>query len=159
MDLAEVVAAAVEQVQSSAVLKRHIIEQELGRASLLVLGDRMRLVQVLYKLLNNAICYASSSGLLHIALEKQGPMAQLRVSDNGKDISAELMPRLFEICVQAELSSDRTGGSLGLGLGLALVKNLVEVHKGTVTVYSAGEGQGNAFTVHLLLYVEQPVLA
>jgi signal transduction histidine kinase len=80
-------------------------------------------------------------------------MALLRVSDNGRGIRAELMPRLFDLYVQAELSSDRMGG--GLGLGLALVKNLVEAHKGTVTVYSAGDGQGSAFTVQLPLYVEQ----
>jgi signal transduction histidine kinase len=140
VELAEVEAASVEQV---------------GHASLLVLGDRTRLVQVLSNLLSNAIRYTSNGGLIHITLEKCGPMAQLRVSDNGRGIRAELMPRLFDLYVQAELSSDRTGG--GLGLGLALVKNLVEAHEGNVTVYSAGDGQGSAFTVQLPLYVERPM--
>jgi signal transduction histidine kinase len=153
VELAEIVAEAVEQVQSAADLKHHRIEQQLGRASLLVLGDRTRLVQVLSNLLSNAIRYTSNGGLIHVVLEKRGPMALLRVSDNGRGIRAELMPRLFDLYVQAELSSDRMGG--GLGLGLALVKNLVEAHKGTVTVYSAGDGQGSAFTVQLPLYVEQ----
>lgn len=151
MELAEVVAAAVEQVQSAAELKHHRIELQLGHDSLVVLGDRTRLIQVLSNLLGNAVRYTGSGGLIRIDLEKHGPMGLLRVSDNGRGISAELMPRLFDLYVQAELSSDRTGG--GLGLGLALVKNLVEAHKGTVTVYSAGEGQGSAFTVQLPLYV------
>jgi signal transduction histidine kinase len=151
--LSEIVAAAVEQVQSAAILKHHRIEQQLGRVSLLVLGDRTRLVQVLSNLLSNAIRYTDRGGLIRIVLEKRGPMALLRVSDNGRGIGAELMPRLFDLYVQAELSSDRTGG--GLGLGLALVKNLVEAHGGAVTVDSAGDGQGSAFTVQLPLYVER----
>jgi signal transduction histidine kinase len=151
VDLAEVVAAAVEQVQSAASLKRHRIEQQLGCASLSVLGDRTRLVQVLSNLLGNAIRYTDNGGLIDIVLEERGPMALLRVSDNGRGIGAKLMPNLFDLYVQAELSSDRTGG--GLGLGLALVKNLVEAHEGSVTVYSAGDGQGSAFTVQLPLYL------
>jgi signal transduction histidine kinase len=153
VELAEVIAAAVEQVQSAAGLKHQRIEQQIGSASLLVLGDRTRLVQVLSNLLSNAIRYTSNDGLIRIMLEKRGSMALLQVSDNGRGIKAELMHRLFDLYVQAELSSDRTGG--GLGLGLALVKNLVEAHEGNVTVYSAGDGQGSAFTVQLPLYVDQ----
>jgi signal transduction histidine kinase len=149
--LAEIVDAAVEQMQSAADLKQHRIELEPGETSLLVLGDRTRLVQVLSNLLSNAIRYTSNGGLIRIVLENRGPMAQLRVSDNGRGIGQELMPRLFDLYVQAELSSDRTGG--GLGLGLALVKNLVEAHQGSVTVHSAGEGQGSTFTVLLPLHV------
>jgi signal transduction histidine kinase len=79
------------------------------------------------------------------------------VSDNGRGISAELLPRLFDLYVQAEASSDRTGG--GLGLGLALVKNLVEAHDGTVAAQSAGVGQGSTFTVQLPLCVEERLCA
>jgi signal transduction histidine kinase len=153
VDLAEIVAAAVEQAQSAADQKNHCIEQQINRNGLLVLGDRTRLVQVLCNLLGNAIRYTANGGEIHISLEKRGPMAVLRVSDNGQGITAELMPRLFDLYVQAESSSDRTGG--GLGLGLALVKNLVEAHQGTVAVYSAGKNQGSAFTVQLPLYVER----
>jgi signal transduction histidine kinase len=142
-------AAAVEQVQSAADLKNHHIEQQLG-GGLVVLADRTRLIQVLGNLLGNAIRYTANGGLIRIMLEQRGPMALLRVSDNGRGISAELIPRLFDLYTQAELSSDRTGG--GLGLGLALVKNLVEAHGGNVTVYSAGDGQGSAFTVQLPLH-------
>jgi signal transduction histidine kinase len=153
VELAEVVAAAVEQVQPASDQKHHRMEQQLGGDGLSVLGDRTRLVQVLSNLLSNAIRYTSSGGLIRIVLERQGTMALLQVSDNGRGIGAELMPRLFDLYVQAELSSDRTGG--GLGLGLALVKNLVEAHGGAVTAHSGGEGQGSAFTVHLPLYVER----
>lgn len=152
VELAEIVRAAVEQVQAAADLKGHRLEQDLGDASLFVLGDRTRLIQVASNLLSNAVRYTENGGDIGITLEKRGPMAVLRVSDNGSGITAELMPHLFDLYVQAEVSSDRTGG--GLGLGLALVKNLVEAHKGTVLVSSAGHGCGSAFTVQLPLHVE-----
>jgi len=151
--LAEIVAAALEQVQSAAGLKQHRLEQQLGSDRLFVLGDRTRLIQVVSNLLGNAIRYTDSGGLIRIVLEQRGTKVLLRISDNGRGIRAELMPRLFDLYVQAELSSDRTGG--GLGLGLALVKNLVEAHEGNVTVYSAGEGHGSEFTVQLPLHLER----
>ena len=153
VELHEVVAAAVEQVQSAANLKYHRIEQKLGRASLLVLGDRTRLVQVVSNLLTNSIRYTNNGGVIVIRLETRGHMATVSVSDNGSGIGPELMPRLFDLYVQAERSSDRTGG--GLGLGLALVKNLVEAHEGSVSAASEGEGKGSTFTVSLPLYVER----
>jgi signal transduction histidine kinase len=153
LELAGIVAAAVEQVQAAADQKQHRIEQQLTDAPLLVLADRTRLVQVLSNLLGNAIRYTDNGGLIRVVLEKRGTMALLQVSDNGRGIGAALMPRLFDLYVQAELSSDRTGG--GLGLGLALVKNLVEAHGGAVTASSAGEGQGSTFTVQLPLYAER----
>lgn len=153
VELADVVAAAVEQVQSAATQKHHRIDLSPGAPGLLVLGDRTRLIQVVSNLLSNAIRYTDQGGLIRIALEQRGPMAVLRVSDNGRGISPALMPRLFDLYVQAEVSSDRTGG--GLGLGLALVKNLVEAHDGTVTVQSAGDGQGSVFTVLLPLHSER----
>jgi signal transduction histidine kinase len=151
--LAEVLVAAIEQVQSAAVLKHHRIEQELRRQGPVVLGDRTRLVQVVSNLLGNAIRYTDDGGLIRIALEERGSMAILRISDNGRGIGSEIMPRLFDLYVQAEISSERTNG--GLGLGLALVKNLVEAHKGAVTAESAGEGQGSTFTVQLPIYTER----
>lgn len=156
VELHEVVAAAVEQVQSAANLKHHTIEQKLGRARLLVLGDRTRLVQVVSNLLTNSIRYTDEGGAILVMLETRGAMAVVCVTDNGSGIGADLMPRLFDLYVQAERSSDRTGG--GLGLGLALVKNLVEAHEGTVTVDSAGEGHGSTFTVCLPLYVDRRIV-
>jgi signal transduction histidine kinase len=153
VELADVIAAALEQVQSAASQKRHRIEQATGVPSLLVLGDRTRLIQVVSNLLTNAIRYTDSGGIIHVFLEKRGTMAALRVTDNGMGIAPDLMPRLFDLYVQAERSTDRTGG--GLGLGLALVKNLVEAHDGTVTAHSPGNGQGSTFTVLLPLHTER----
>ncbi|HEU5434783.1 MAG TPA: sensor histidine kinase [Telluria sp.] len=153
VELHEVVSAAVEQVQSAANLKHHRIEQHLGRARLLVSGDRTRLVQIVSNLLTNSIRYTNDGGVIGIRFDTQGAMAVLQVSDNGSGIGADLMPRLFDLYVQAERSSDRTGG--GLGLGLALVKNLVEAHAGSVSAASDGEGQGSTFTVRLPLFVER----
>ncbi|MEW7847512.1 ATP-binding protein [Massilia aurea] len=153
VELADVVAAAVEQVHAAASQKHHCIEQDLCKTSLLVLGDRTRLIQVVSNLLSNAIRYTDSGGTIRIGLEKRGATAVLRVSDNGMGIAPELMPRLFDLYVQAERSTDRTGG--GLGLGLALVKNLVEAHDGTVTAHSAGDSQGSTFTVLLPLHTER----
>ena len=153
VELHDVVKAALEQVQSAARIKHHSISQALGRGSLLVMGDRTRLVQVLSNLLTNAIRYTDEGGVIAVRLDTHGAMATMCVTDNGSGIDAELMPRLFDLYVQAERSSDRTGG--GLGLGLALVKNLVEAHEGTVRAESAGAGQGSVFTVSLPLYVER----
>lgn len=152
VEMAEIVAASVEQVQFAADAKGHRITIQPCHESLLVLGDRTRLIQILCNILNNAIRYTDNGGDIDIAVRKCGPMALLRITDNGNGITPELIPRLFDLYVQAELSSDRTGG--GLGLGLALVKNLVEVHKGHVTVHSDGLGQGSAFTVLLPLSFE-----
>jgi signal transduction histidine kinase len=137
VEMTDIVSASVEQVQSAADQKQHSIKVQLCRDMLLVQGDRTRLVQVLSNLLSNAIRYTNNGGQIDITLEKFGAMVLLRVPDNGKGITAELIPHLFDLYVQADLSSDRTGG--GLGLGLALVKNLVEAHKGHVTVHSDGK--------------------
>jgi len=153
VELADVIAAALEQVQSAANQKRHRIDLASGASSLLVLGDRTRLIQVVSNLLTNAIRYTDDGGMLHISLEKRGRMAALRVTDNGMGIAPDLMPRLFDLYVQAERSADRTGG--GLGLGLALVKNLVEAHDGTVTAHSPGDGHGSTFTVLLPLHTDR----
>jgi len=153
VELADVIAAALEQVQSAANQKRHRIEQAAGMPSLPVLGDRTRLIQVVSNLLTNAIRYTNSGGIIHVALEKRGRMAALRITDNGMGIAPDLMPRLFDLYVQAERSADRTAG--GLGLGLALVKNLVEAHDGTVTAHSPGNGHGSTFTVLLPLHTER----
>ena len=153
VDLAEVVAAALEQVSPAAQLKGHTLAQALPPEVAMVLGDKVRLVQVLGNLLSNSIRYTQDQGDIAIALERQGNWAILTVSDNGAGIDLALIPRLFDLYVQAERSTSRTGG--GLGLGLALVKNLVEAHEGTVTASSEGAGRGSVFTVRLPLHQER----
>lgn len=153
VDLASVVTAAVEQVGGAAEAKRHRLEHVPPALPVVVLGDHTRLVQILGNLLSNAIRYTEPGGHVRVALAVQGAAALLSVTDNGRGIDAALMPRLFDLYVQAERSSDRTGG--GLGLGLALVKNLVEAHDGSVTVASAGAGLGSTFTLRLPLHLER----
>lgn len=151
LNLGHVINWAAEQVMASARQKNHSIDEFMPARSVLVQGDRIRLVQVVSNLLNNAIRYTPEGGKIAIHLDEQDGVATVRVADNGIGLHADFMPRLFDLYVQAERSSDRTGG--GLGLGLALVKNLVEAHGGTVTAQSEGAGRGSTFTVRL------PVLA
>jgi signal transduction histidine kinase len=151
VNLGHVISWAVEQVTSSADKKRHALEQRLPALPVLVMGDRIRLVQVVSNLLGNAIRYTPEGGKIAVHLDERDGVATVTVTDNGIGLHADFMPRLFDLYVQAERTADRTGG--GLGLGLALVKNLVEAHGGTVTAYSDGAGHGSTFSVRL------PVLA
>lgn len=147
LDMGHVISWAVEQVISFARKKGHAIDEFRPPQPLLVMGDRIRLVQVVSNLLSNAIRYTPDGGKIAVHLEQQDSMVTVTVIDNGIGVRADFMPRLFDLYVQAERSSDRTGG--GLGLGLALVKNLVDAHGGTVTAASEGEGRGSTFTVRL----------
>jgi signal transduction histidine kinase len=149
LNVGHVIHWAVEQVSAFAHKKNHSIEQSVPAHPLLVEGDRVRLVQVVSNLLTNAIRYTPEGGKVIVRLDEQDGVAIVTVADNGIGLHADFMPRLFDLYVQAERSSDRTGG--GLGLGLALVKNLVEAHGGTVTAHSEGVGHGSTFTVRLPL--------
>ncbi len=110
-------------------------------------GDPTRLEQVITNLLDNAIKYTPAGGTVTLEVAGEGDQAVLRVRDDGIGIAPDLLPRLFEPFVQAESSLDRARG--GLGLGLAVVKRLVELHGGSVAATSAGVGQGSEFTVRL----------
>nr|WP_255428271.1 ATP-binding protein [Ramlibacter cellulosilyticus] len=113
-----------------------------------VLGDRPRLVQVVANLLNNAAKYTPPDGALSATMAVDGDV-EIRVADNGMGIERELLPHVFELFTQGARTPDRAQG--GLGLGLALVKSLVELHGGRVAAESAGPGTGAAFTVRLPL--------
>jgi PAS domain S-box-containing protein len=110
-------------------------------------GDAARLEQVLNNLVDNALKYTPGAGRVTITTERTGEMAVLRVRDTGQGIRTDLRARVFDLFVQEPQSLDRSRG--GLGLGLALVKRLVELHGGSVAVWSAGPGQGSEFTVRL----------
>ena len=110
-------------------------------------GDHKRLVQVLTNLLNNAAKYTPEGGSVVLQLEAGAETVAMTVSDNGIGMAPELAGRAFELFAQAERTSDRSQG--GLGLGLALVKSLVELHGGSVTAYSSGLGKGSEFAVIL----------
>lgn len=153
LDLRRIVADAVEQAESLVAAKGHHLELSLPAQPLWVRGDQTRLVQVLSNLLNNAAKYSPQHGRIDVALAQEGGAAVLTVSDKGSGIDAGLLPRVFELFSQGEQAPDRAQG--GLGLGLALVRSLVELHGGTVAAHSDGAGQGSRFTVRLPL-VEAP---
>jgi len=110
-------------------------------------GDAARLEQVLNNLVDNALKYTPGGGRVTIGTERTGETAMVRVRDTGQGIRTELLAHVFDLFVQEQQSLDRSRG--GLGLGLALVKRLVELHGGSVAVWSAGPGQGSEFTVRL----------
>jgi CheY-like chemotaxis protein/anti-sigma regulatory factor (Ser/Thr protein kinase) len=110
-------------------------------------GDPVRLEQVVNNLLTNAIKYTPAGGNIRVDVEPDDGHAVLRVRDNGMGIAAELMPRVFDLFTQAERSLDRAQG--GLGIGLTLVRALVEMHDGQVSVVSDGAGKGSEFVITL----------
>ena len=148
-DMKAVLASAVEQVRPLMESHRHHLTLDLPPAPATVRGDGKRLVQVVSNLLNNAAKFTPPGGHIQAALSVDGDHVRIRVKDDGMGISTELQARVFELFSQAERSSDRSLG--GLGLGLALVRSLVEQHGGTVTVASEGPGTGSCFTVCLPL--------
>jgi PAS domain S-box-containing protein len=110
-------------------------------------ADPTRLEQILWNLLNNAAKYTDPGGRIELIVERDGETVALRVRDNGIGIAPEMLPRVFDMFVQAERRLDRSQG--GLGIGLSLVRNLVEMHGGSVTASSAGLGQGSEFVIRL----------
>ncbi|AWL03886.1 ATP-binding protein [Massilia oculi] len=147
LDVRQVVGEAVEQLTPIMQVKRHHLQFHLAPGTTLVSGDRKRLVQVVANLLNNAAKYTPSGGEIKVEAEARGTQVVVSVTDNGIGMQPDLVARVFDLFSQAEVTSDRTSG--GLGLGLALVKNLVELHGGTVTAESQGLGYGSKFTVCL----------
>lgn len=154
IDLGDVVTASVEQVSAAVGAKGHALEVSPPEGPCMVHGDRTRLIQVVSNLLGNAVRYTPAAGRIALTLQIQGAAAVLAVSDNGIGILPETIPSLFDLYVQAESAAHSKSG--GLGLGLALVKSLVEIHGGTVAATSAGLGYGSTFQV-ILPMVSLPV--
>jgi signal transduction histidine kinase len=151
VDISTVITAAVEQLSHAISIKGHAVEVDLPARPCMILGDRTRLVQVLSNLLGNAVRYTPNGGDIVIKAQIENDEVVVEISDNGIGIAESLMPHLFDLYTQAELSTD--GKNSGLGLGLALVKSLVELHHGRVTAYSAGIGQGSSFELRFKLMV------
>ena len=147
VDMRDVAKLAVEQHAAAAAAKKHTVRVELPDAPCMVSGEAVRLVQVVGNLLANAIRYTPDGGLINVTLGSADGVARLAIDDNGIGIKAELIPRLFDLYVQAEQTSARGVG--GLGLGLALVKSLLEAHGGSVSAMSDGMGQGSTFLIHI----------
>lgn len=154
LDLVDVVNAAVDAVRPSAEAKQLRIEKVLDSPSAMLLGDPSRLQQVVWNLLTNAVKFTPAAGRIQVILQRTGSHISLSVSDNGKGIKPEFLPHVFERFRQADASTTRQHG--GLGLGLALVRQLAELHGGSVTVASPGEGLGATFTVRLPMPIARP---
>jgi len=144
-----IISLAVEQVLPLINSKSHKLSVEPISEQVYVKGDLKRLVQILSNLLNNAAKYTLEGGSINLKTEFNNNRVSFTVTDNGFGIAPDMLDSIFDMFTQATRSSDRSQG--GLGIGLALVKNLVELHDGSVTAQSAGLGYGSTFTVTLPL--------
>jgi PAS domain S-box-containing protein len=149
LDLRRVVLDASEQTRPLIDTRRHVLDVQLPDEAVTVDGDHTRLVQVVANLLGNAAKYTSEGGRIEMELEAADGQAFLAVRDNGSGIGPDLLPVVFDLFTQGSRTLDRAQG--GLGLGLALVRKLVELHGGHVDATSAGPGCGSTFTVTLPL--------
>jgi PAS domain S-box-containing protein len=150
--LAAVIASAVEASRPMIEKGKHELTVRTPTEPIHLHADPDRLCQVLQNLLNNAAKYTEEGGHIYLTVEADGDNVLIRVKDTGIGIPAEVMPRIFDLFAQVDRSLDRAQG--GLGIGLSLVKTLVEMHHGTVTVRSDGPGRGSEFVVSLPVAVE-----
>nr|WP_314541471.1 HAMP domain-containing sensor histidine kinase [uncultured Massilia sp.] len=147
VDLVDVVNDAVEQVKPQMARRHHRLDVALPDQHPSVLGDHKRLVQVVANLLGNAAKYTPEGGHVRLALRADDNRIEVEVRDDGIGIDSALLPHVFESFTQGTRTAGRAEG--GLGLGLALVKRLAELHGGDVTAHSAGSGQGSVFVLTL----------
>jgi signal transduction histidine kinase len=146
-----IVARAIETIQPLIAEQRHELTVDVPEESLEVEGDLTRLTQVLGNLLNNAAKYTDPGGSIAVTVRRVGTDVDIRVRDNGIGIPPELLPRLFQLFTQVDGAAHRAQG--GLGIGLALVRQLIQMHGGSVTAYSQGPGHGSEFLIRLPLRV------
>jgi signal transduction histidine kinase len=147
VDLTAIVTSAVEQARPLMKFKNQSLAVRYEGVHPSVTGDRNRLVQVIVNLLNNATKYTPDGGNIALTVDTHDSRVIIDVQDNGIGISKELQPQVFDLFTQATRTPDRSQG--GLGIGLALVKTIVKLHGGEITVYSEGLGTGSKFTVVL----------
>jgi PAS domain S-box-containing protein len=147
INLVKILGAAVDTVRPAAEAKALELLVSLDPAAADVSGDAARLQQVAWNLLSNAIKFTPKGGRIEVCLEREGPEALLRIRDNGEGIRKDFLPHVFERFRQGDSTSTRAHG--GLGLGLSIVRHLVELHGGQVSAESDGEGRGATFTVRL----------
>lgn len=147
LDLKQMVADAVEQVRPLLEVREHRLALHIPPEPALVLGDQKRMVQVFSNILTNAAKFTPRGGDIELGMSVDKGQVQVTVADNGIGMDARLLGRVFELFSQAERTSDRSQG--GLGIGLALVKSLVELHGGEVVAESEGMGKGSRLIVRL----------
>jgi PAS domain S-box-containing protein len=148
-NLVQAIEAALDTIRPTADNKKIQLETNLDLSVGLVSGDSDRLQQIIWNLLSNAVKFTPEGGRVEVRLERVGTRAQIKVIDTGKGINPDFLPYVFDRFRQADSTTTRVSG--GLGLGLAIVRNLVELHGGTIQAESKGEGQGARFIVQLPL--------
>jgi PAS domain S-box-containing protein len=153
LQVMQVVQAAVDAIRPSALTKGLRITLQVEDGDTLVSGDAARMQQVMWNLLTNAVKFTETDGSIRIASKRHGPTASIVVEDSGVGIAEEFLPNVFDRFRQADSGTTRRYG--GLGLGLSIVRTLVELHGGTITVASDGLNKGSKFTISLPVR-EQP---
>jgi signal transduction histidine kinase/ActR/RegA family two-component response regulator len=143
----QIVAQALDLVAPLLEERRHRLEVDIQPPALMLVGDERRLIQALTNLLTNAVKYTDPGGAIRVAVSGEGGQIAFAVRDTGRGIPADFLPRVFDLFVQGERTPDRTEG--GLGLGLPIVRSIVERHGGTVSAASAGVGSGSEFVIRL----------
>lgn len=147
VEIGELVQQAVETIQSLVQEKAHRLMVAKPAHALYVHGDKTRLVQAISNVIHNAAKYTDKSGEIYLEIFDSEEEVGIKVRDNGVGIPAEILPSLFDLFVQSERTLDRSEG--GLGIGLSVVKRLIEMHRGSVQASSKGIGQGATFTIRL----------
>jgi signal transduction histidine kinase len=153
LELADLMSRAVETVAPAIEARGHALTVELPERPLRLYGDPVRLVQALANVLGNAAKYTGAGGRITLSARRRNRDAEITVSDNGMGIAPEVLPRIFDLFTQMDERMERSPS--GLGIGLALVRRLVEMHGGTVAAASAGPGLGSEFTIRLPVSVER----
>ena len=143
----QIVAKALEFVTPMLEERRHRLQVDIEPPSLVIVGDERRLIQAVTNLLTNAVKYTDAGGSIRVAASSDGVEAEIRVSDTGKGFSPAFLPRAFDLFVQGDRTPDRSEG--GLGLGLPIVRSIVERHGGRVSAASMGIGKGSEFVISL----------
>lgn len=155
LDLRGVVDGAVDTIKLAAAAKQIEVTVHRGREPITVIGDDNRLQQIVWNLLANAVKYTARGGTIEVEASREGSRASVHVKDSGEGIAPEFLPHIFEPFRQGALGTMRSG----LGLGLAIVRRLVELHGGRITASSSGVGQGSEFTVSLPMAQGSALLA
>ena len=153
--ISSIIDAALETVWPIMEARHHTFVADVPPEPLWLDADPTRLAQVIGNLLNNAAKYTQNGGRITLTVRRDGPEAVIQISDSGRGISQDMLIRVFELFTQVSETPDRAQG--GLGIGLALVKRLVEMHHGTVVAQSAGIGQGSTFTLRLPMVSVLPI--
>ena len=157
VEVSTLIARAVETVEPLMNERAHTLRQQISPEPLRVDGDSTRLIQALGNVLGNAAKYTERGGEIELVAARQETEVVIRVRDNGIGIPGELLPRIFDLFTQLDRRSDQSLS--GLGIGLALVRRLVEMHGGTVTAHSEGVGAGSEFVLRLPLLTTEPAAA